>query len=129
MSNILKAFNDHFEEFVQDVHQAFPEDVDILSAKNALFACRKANPRLIPKIWHMYVAGPYIQKIEAGDISFFIHKDYTEDIYLPNSERIVKAIDRFREPVKQMGRENQEKVIKYMQNLSKLAALIPNITN
>ena len=50
MANILTAFNDHFVEFVNDVQSVFPEDTDILTAKNSLLAIRKANPKMIVKI-------------------------------------------------------------------------------
>ena len=29
---LLTAFNDHFMEFVNDIHEVFPDDVDILSS-------------------------------------------------------------------------------------------------
>ena len=41
MANILTAFNDHFIEFVNDVHCVFPNDADILATKNALTTIRK----------------------------------------------------------------------------------------
>ena len=44
-SNILTAFNDHFVEFVTDIQSVFPEDHDILVAKNSLLAIRKANQK------------------------------------------------------------------------------------
>ena len=71
-SNLLTIFNDHFIEFVNDVHNVFPDDVDILTAKNALIAIRKANPKLIAKIWVKYVATPYKEQIDSNDINFFI---------------------------------------------------------
>ena len=49
-SSILTAFNDHFTEFVNDIQNVFPEDGDILLAKNAFTTIRKANPKLIIKI-------------------------------------------------------------------------------
>ena len=42
-SNILTAFNDHFVEFISDIQNVFPEDHDILVAKNSLLAIRKMN--------------------------------------------------------------------------------------
>jgi hypothetical protein len=70
-SNILTAFNDHFVEFVSDVHSVFPDDTDVLAAKNALLAIRKANPKLIIKIWNVYIVGKYKSEIESGNLGFF----------------------------------------------------------
>ena len=124
MSNILTAFNDHFIEFVSDIQNVFPNDPDILTAKNALMAIRKANPKMIVKIWNLYIVGKYKSEIEAGNINFFINKDYSQDISLAsNSDKIMDSINRLREPIKQMTPESQAKTMKYIQNLTKLAAM------
>ena len=80
MANILTAFNEHFLEFLNDVQSVFPEDADILAAKNALIAVRKANPKMIVKIWKSFIADKYRAQIEAGDMGFFIDKDYASDL-------------------------------------------------
>jgi len=122
--NILSAFNDHFVDFVSDIQNVFPEDADVLTAKNSLLAIRKANPKLIIKIWNSYIVCKYKSEIDAGDISFFINKDYSDDFSVAqNSDKIMEGINRLREPVKQMTPENQAKTMKYIQNLTKLAVL------
>lgn len=125
-TNFLAVFNEHFAEFVNDVHSVFPDDLDILTAKNALIAIRKANPKLLVRIWIKFVANPYKQQIESGDINFFVVKDYANDLSRhENADKIMEAIDRLRNPVKQMTPDNQAKTMKYIQNLSKLAILVP----
>jgi hypothetical protein len=125
-ANLLTIFNDHFVEFLADIHSVFPEDTDILAAKNSLVAIRKANPKLIVRIWLKYVADPYQDRILAGDVNFFIEKDYANDLTRSgNAEHIMECIDRLRNPVKQMSPDNQAKTMKYIQNLCKLANMIP----
>jgi hypothetical protein len=125
-TNLLSVFNDHFSEFVGDIQSVFPNDVDLLTAKNALGAVRKANPKLLVKIWIKYVVTPYKQEISDGDINFFINKDYSTDLARnDNADKIMESIDRLRNPIKQMTPENQAKTMKYIQNLSKLALMIP----
>lgn len=125
-TNFLSIFNDHFAEFVSDIQSVFPEDPDILTAKNALIAIRKANPKLLVKIWLKYVYIPYEQHINAGNIEFFITKDYSTDLARnDNADKIMESIDRLRKPIKDMTTENQAKTMKYIQNLSKLALLVP----
>jgi hypothetical protein len=122
MSNILTAFNDHFFEFIKDIQAVFPNDPDILSAKNALTMIRKANPKMIVRIWKTFIADKYRNQIEANDISFFLEKDYSSDIAESNnSDKIMESINRLREPIRNMGPDNQEKVMKYIQNLTKLS--------
>ena len=123
-SNILTAFNDHFVEFVTDIQSVFPEDHDILVAKNSLLAIRKANPKMIVKIWNTYIVGKYKSEIEKGDISFFIYKDYSQDlVYANNPDKIIESIDRLRMPIKAMNPAEQAKTMKYIQNLTKLASM------
>jgi len=121
-SGILSVFNNHFVEFVEDIHRVFPDDVDILTAKNSLLMIRKANPKMIIKCWDVFIVGKYKTVIEGGDISFFINKDYSNDLQTNReSKKINDAIDRLRAPVKMMNEEEKAKIVKYLQNLTKLS--------
>jgi hypothetical protein len=121
-SSILTAFNNHFIDFVDDILSIFPNDKDIATARNSFLMIKKANPKLIIKIWNKYVVSKYQDKIEDGDISFFVNKDYSEDLTnTGNSDKIIQAIDRLRNPVKMMNSEDQQKTMKYIQNLTKLS--------
>lgn len=122
--SVLKAFNNHFMEFVDDVQSIFPENNDIKKAKNGIEMLRKANPRMIIMIWREHIADPYRDQIEAGDISFFIDKDYSKDVsHADNARSIMEAVDRLRGPIRDMGSENQVKAMKYIQNLTKLSMM------
>jgi len=123
-STILNGFNNHFMEFVEDIIRIFPNDVDILSAKNSFILIRKANPKLIIRIWKSYVVDKYTSQIDSGDISFFLDKDYGEDLTnAQNSAQIIDAINRLRNPVKMMTPDEQAKTMKYIQNLKKLCIM------
>ena len=55
-----------------------------------------------------------------------MNKDYSNDLVKSdNADKIMESIDRLRNPVKQMSQENQAKTMKYIQNLSKLALMVP----
>jgi hypothetical protein len=125
-TNLVSVFNNHFSDFVNDIQNVFPDDPDILTAKNSLLAIRKANPKLLVKIWIKFVYTPYKSEIDAGDINFFLTKDYSDDLANAkndNSDKIMESIDRLRKPVKEMSAENQAKTMKYIQNLTKLSEL------
>jgi hypothetical protein len=95
-----------------------------VSAKNSFILIRKANPKLIIKIWKSYVVDKYGSEIDLGNISFFIDKDYANDLTnAENSDKIVESINRLRNPVKMMSEESQQKSMKYIQNLKKLCIL------
>ena len=46
-SVIVKGFNNHFEEFIEDVQSIFPKDDEVRTMKNLLFMIKKTNPRLV----------------------------------------------------------------------------------
>lgn len=123
-SNILQGFNNHFEEFVQDIQNVFPDEIDLKAAANMLSTVRKANPKLIIKIWKSYISDKYHREIEEGSISFFIDKNYNQDLqYLDNSRKVLQSIEKLRVPISQMGTANQNKSMQYIQNLTKLSNL------
>jgi len=121
-TQILKTFNDQFMQFVEDIIKVFPNDPDITLAKNAFIFFRKTNPKILIDIWYKYVAKKYQDVILKGDISFFLEKDYGDDLENLNdwSKKSLEAINRLRDPVKNMNPENQSKSMKYCQNLTTL---------
>ena len=40
-SHILKTFNDHFIEFIEDIIKVFPENSDLVAIKNSFINFRK----------------------------------------------------------------------------------------
>ena len=120
-SQILKGFNDHFVEFVEDIERVFPNDNDISTVEASFIQMRKANPKLVIKAFNEYFLKIYRVEIEDGNINFFINKDYNNDLsVVGDSDYILKKIDVLREPVKNMNTVDRVKVVKYIQNLSKL---------
>lgn len=126
-STALRAFNTHFDEFIQDIITVFPDNADIRAAKNIINLTRKANITMIIKIWHLYVYSPYKERIDNGDLDFFINKDYSEDLDgISNANDILKSIDSLRSPIKQMSDINKKHSLGYVQNLCKLSELYNN---
>ncbi len=123
-STTLRAFNNHFDEFVNDILSVFPENTDIRSAKNIVLMARKANVTIIAKLWFSSIYSPYKEKIDSGDLDFFINKDYSEDLNgMNNSNDILSSIDSLRKPIAEMSDVNKEHSLKYIQNLGKLSQL------
>lgn len=124
-SQIVKVFNDIFFKFVDLISNTFPHDIDITIAKNKLYAIKKLNPKMIIKIWRLHITEKYKDSIEAGDIDFFIEKNYNEDLNkMQNSERIMNCVNKLREPIKRMERNKQELTMKFIQDLTKVSQMI-----
>lgn len=126
-SAYLTAFNNHFSEFIDDILSIFPDNRDVLNAKNSLVLLRKSNPKIIVKFWRNYIVRNYQAQIEAGDCDFFLKKDYRLDIESTSSgaaaDGIVEAIERFRTPLATLPADELQKCVKYIQNLSKISLL------
>jgi hypothetical protein len=123
-SSVLTAFNDHFMEFVNDINTVFPDNTDILTAKKSFIMFRKANPKMIIQIWYIFIVSKYSSEIEKGNIDFFLSKDYSDDLnQLDYSDKIMKSIDQLRNPIKMMTKEEQEKIMVYIKNLTKLSTI------
>lgn len=121
---LLKTFNNHFIELLDDIILIFPEDKEISKFSIALNSINKINPKLSMKIFYEHIIKGYFKEIDDGDINFFINKDYYKDLHgISNSDIILKKIEYLREPVKQMSKSNQENFMKYIQNLKKLCLL------
>jgi len=123
-STILKTFNTHFFEFLDDIIAIFPDNKEIAIARKSFDFVKRANASAILKVWAKFVYTPYKDVIDNGQIDFFFEKDYGTDVgHLANGNEIMKMIDVVRGPIKEMGDVNKEHSMKYIQNLSKLSVL------
>ena len=123
-SILLNAFNDQLADLFIDITNVFPDNIDIKSAQNTVILVRKANPKMVVKIWKTYVVDKYSDAIDSNDISFFIEKDYCEDLTnTDQSNKIMASIDRLRYPIKNMNLSDQAKTMKYLQKLKKLCCM------
>lgn len=124
-STLMRAFNKHFFDFIDDIIGIFPENTDLASAKTSFETIKKANPSAISKAWFHFIYTPYKDVIDGGNITFFFEKDYSSDLAnLSNSNEIMKIIDKIREPIRSMSDTNKEHSVKYIQNLSKLSVML-----
>ena len=121
-STILKTFNTQFFDFLTDIITIFPNNVEIINAKKSFETIKRLNPTSIIKVWFSHVFIPYKDVITNGDLSFFLDKDYKQDLSnLSNSNDILKIIDTLRSQLKNMGETNQGHSMKYIQILSRLS--------
>ena len=123
-TQILRAFNDHFIELIEDIERVFPENKDIKTLKSALNKARKANPRMVLTIVKSQILSKYREKIETNDLSFFIEKDYSNDLsQAKNGSIIINKLEQIRGSIRDMEDSEKEKVLKYLKNLVRLSDL------
>jgi len=117
-SSLLKAFNNHLTELIDDVILVFPDNLNLKTGKTFVEGIQKVNPRSVIQGWKNGIAIPYKIQIENGDKDFFISKSYDQD--LPNYTKTLSIIEEIKKLVNNTSKTNQEKVMKYVQNLTKL---------
>jgi hypothetical protein len=124
-TQIMKAFNEQFVEFIDDILRIFPNDPDIVLAKNSIVFFRKSNPKILIDVWYRYVTLKYKDIILDGDLSFFIDKKYDDDLINLSewATQIMDVINRLKGPLKNMDETNQKKSMKYCQNLLNLSLI------
>jgi hypothetical protein len=123
-TRIMHGFNETFFDFMDDAIRIIPNNQKIIGAKNSFNLIKMASPSAIIKVWYQYIYQKYADQIDAGDLSFFFEKDYSEDLnVLSNSNDILTIIDSIRNPLRTTSDVNKEHTKKYIQILSKLSVL------
>ena len=123
-SLLLNAFNTQLFEFIEDIELVFNEDNSVKRAKAGLVMIKKINPTLTIRIWYNYICSKYESEINNDNIDFFLEKDYKKDlVYINQSDDIISSIDKLRDPIKNMSKENQEKSFRYIKNLCILSKI------
>ncbi len=121
MSSVLKAFNNHLLEFIEDVIRIFPNNLDIKTGKTFIEGVKRVNPKKIITYWRDNILALYEKEILEEDITFFVNKDYRNDI--GTESQTLKVLEDIRVLVRGTTKENKEKAMKYLQNLTKLCKL------
>lgn len=129
-STLSKTFNTLFFDFLDDIIGIYPENKTIKVAKEKFELIRRGNPTILVKFWKVHVYDCYREQIDAGNLQFFIQKDYSEDITKDagvdkgfSNDKILSMIEDVRATIRDMDETNRVHSAKYIQNLSKLSEL------
>ena len=127
-TTILKAFNNQFEGFLEDVEVLFPDNTDIKTTKTGLTMLRKANPKMIVSVWYRHICIKYEEEIEKENLEYFLTKDYSSDLNMDEgaANKVLDGIDKIRVPLRQLDAENKKKAIQYLKNLNQLSKIYNN---
>lgn len=124
MTTIISGFNSHFKEFMENVITIFPENRDLKKAQMGLNLIIKGNASMIIKFWCSYIIPKYGEKINEGDLEYFLEKNYSDDLQSTGGDSsILDSIEVLRQPIREMGESNKNKCLTYVRNLTKLATV------
>lgn len=129
-TTLLRAFNTHLFEFLEDIINILPNNSSLVTTKNAFELYKKANPTLLVKIWYSYVYQPYAKIIDDGNLDFFINKDYSSEVSnLSNSDSVLNSIESLRGQIRDMSETNRNHSLQYIQNLCRLSNMYNSSSN
>lgn len=75
----LSAFNQQLINFIEELNNLFPKDKEIQLALNTVYILKKTNPKKIIEFFKEYFM-PYEEKIKKMDVSFFMQKNYDNEL-------------------------------------------------
>ena len=120
---LKELFCNHLLEFIDDVLTIFPNNLDLKTGKTFIVGLTKVSKRKLIGIWKTSVVDVYEDAILKGDVEYFINKDYSEDLGEGGTDKMMSVIEDVRGLIRNTSKENKEKAIKYLQNLTKICKL------
>ena len=122
-NSILKLFNNHLIDFINDVISIFPNNLDLRTGLTFVEGIKKVNPKKLIQVWKISIMDVYKEQIENYNYDFFLNKDYKEDLPVDHDNKLVDIIEDIKTLLKNTSKANQTKAMKYVQNLSKMSNL------
>ena len=119
---VLATFIAQLDECLEDMSTVYSEDERFVKCKMYLSTLKKTNPRMIITTWRTSITDKYEERINSGDLDYFLNKDYSQECALYSSS-IDQSIQDLRHAIQTMSEENKQKSIQYIQNLCKLSKL------
>jgi hypothetical protein len=121
---VQRGFNAHLLELFDDIISIYPDNVNLITAKNGLENIKRLNPSIAIKAWYTRIYLPYNEVMDQGNLDFFFNKDYKSDVsHLSNVDNILRIIENLRGPLQNMSDINKEHTSKYLKNLCKLSKI------
>ncbi len=121
---IMRSFNKHLIEMLDDILNIYSENIEILTAKKTIETFKQFNPSILIKSWYIFVYVKYKKQIDQGNIDFFFEKDYSEDLVnIGESNEIMNMIENVRIPLSKLSPVNKEHTVSYLKNLNKLSMI------
>jgi hypothetical protein len=119
--DLLSGFNSQLNELLESLIEVIPDNIELKTAYTSISTLRKANPRLVIRIWKTYVLDKYETNIIEGNLEYFLNKDYREDVKdTGNAVIVLEKINVIKNTIKTLDKDNLDKTILYLQNLTKL---------
>tara|TARA_B100001093_G_C26719998_1_gene967425 strand:+ start:798 stop:1187 length:390 start_codon:yes stop_codon:yes gene_type:complete len=126
-SSILKAFNNHIIEMLDDLITIYPRNTELRTTKTFIERLKKMNPKGMIKLWYSNVVIKYKTQIMNSDEDFFATKEIDgNDLGEYNNDKVRKFLEIMQKEIGKATDSNKQKCFKYLQNLVKLSEIYFN---
>jgi hypothetical protein len=123
MANPLKTFCDQLVAFMEDLSETYPEEKDLKTAATALGVMKKANPRMIHKVFMEEVHKEFAPHIRAEDEEYILRR--AKEIINSSYSDMNYALWIFDKHWTTMSAANKDHVWNYVKTLVVLAERVP----
>lgn len=127
-TSLPATFNQQLSALFKLIQDNLPGNEEISKAAAYMDNLRRTNPRISIFMWKKFVAIPYGNEIRAGNIEFFLTKDYESDLSAitaiteRDKQKIVDVINNgIRAPMRELYASRAEEICMRMQTLVNLA--------
>jgi len=99
--NLIKEFNKEYFEFLKFIKQHIEDShFKTFYRKNQII--RETNPKMFIRTWYEMIGSKYHDQVMKSDISFFLNKNYEDDISktgssISESNKLLEYINKFKE--------------------------------
>ena len=126
-SSILKAFNNHILEMIDDLITIYPRNAELRTTKTFVEKLKKMNPKGMIKLWYSNVVVKYKTQIMNSDEDFFANKEIEgKDLGEYNNDKVRNFLETMQKEIGKATESNKKKCFKYLQNLVKLSEIYFN---
>jgi len=121
---IFEQFNKKYFDFLVFLKQYSNGDKLFQSFYKKNHVIKNMNIKLLIKTWYEHITSKYHKYIIDGNISFFLNKNYEEDV--KNQTDIIKYINFFKKNFKQFEKKIVDEFVGYIKNLTRLSYMYFN---
>jgi hypothetical protein len=122
---IFEQFNKMYFDFLGFLKKYSNGDKLFQSFYNKNHVVKNMNIKLLIKTWYEHITSKYHKDIIDGNISFFLNKNYEQDVK-NNSDDMIKYINYFKKKFKQFETNIVDEFVGYIKNLTRLSYMYFN---
>lgn len=122
----VRAFETKFTRMMNGLRESYPSNVDVATMHEAALRCLALDPATFMRAWAADMVPRFAERLAAGDVGFFLTKDFHEEIHgagvdAATAAVILAQIERLRDLVRTMPADKQTAIVKELSVLCTLS--------